>query len=243
MRSRVRLADATRAAAVRWGQQRLTELLVHGGDKPREVPTLAQFADRFVEEYAIANRQKPSTIASKRLVLTKHLIPQLGRKRLDEIRHEDIQKLKSKLVHLNPKTVNGILTVLSKLLKISVDWQILETMPCTIRLVKAQLPELPFYDFEDFEMLVEGAKRVGPETLAAVLLGGHAGLRRGEIGRPGVVRRRLQERSPHRSPRRNGRARSSRQRGADRGRSRCPRHEEGAERDPAPPGKSRLLPA
>ncbi len=29
----------------------------------------------------------------------------------------------------------------------SVDWQILETMPCTIRLLKAHLPELPFYDF------------------------------------------------------------------------------------------------
>lgn len=170
-----------RDAAVRWGQQRLTELLVHGGDKPREVPTLAQFADRFVEEYAIANRQKPSTIASKKLVLKKHLIPQLGRKRLDEIRHEDIQKLKAKLVHLNPKTVNGILTVLSKLLKVAVDWQILETMPCTIRLLKAHLPELPFYDFEDFERLVDGAKRVGAEAVAAVLLGGHAGLRRGEM--------------------------------------------------------------
>ena len=125
-RSRVRLADATKDAAVRWGQQRLTELLLHGGTKPKEVPTLAEFETRFVQEFAVANRQKPSTIASKKMILKKYLVPQLGRKRLDEIKHEDVQRLKAKLVHLNPKTVNCILTVLTKLLKVAVEWQVME---------------------------------------------------------------------------------------------------------------------
>ncbi len=180
-RSRVRLADATKDAAVRWGQQRLTELLLHRGTKPKEVPTLAEFETRFVQEFAIANRQKPSTIASKKMILKKYLVPQLGRKRLDEIKHEDVQRLKAKLVHLNPKTVNCILTVLTKLLKVAVEWQVMETLPVTVKLLRHSLPELPFYEPEDFERLVAGAREVGPEATAAVLLGGHAGLRRGEM--------------------------------------------------------------
>ena len=180
-RNRVRLNHVTRDAAVRWGQLRLTEMLLHGGEKPKEVPTLAEFANRFVEEYAVANRQKPSTIASKKLILRKHLIPQLSRKRLDEIKHEDVQKLKAKLVHLDPKTVNCILAVLTKLLKVAIEWQLIEILPVTVKLLKHTMPELPFYDFEDFERLLEGAQKVGPEAVAAVLLGGHAGLRRGEM--------------------------------------------------------------
>jgi hypothetical protein len=154
--------------------ERLTELLLHRGTKPKEVPTLAEFETRFVQEFAVANRQKPSTIASKKIILKKYLVPELGRKRLDEIKHEDVQRLKAKLVHLNPKTVNCILTVLTKLLKVAVEWQVMETLPVTVKLLRHSLPELPFYEPEDFERLVEGTKMVGPEATAAVLLGGHA---------------------------------------------------------------------
>ena len=170
----------SRALSREWGEQRFRELAL-GRMRKKEVPTLAEFESRFVEDYAIANRQKPSTIASKKMILKKYLVPLLGRKRLDEIKHEEIQRLKAKLVHLNPKTVNGILSVLTKLLKIAVEWQVIEVLPVNVKLLKALLPELPFYDFEDFERLVEGATKVGPEALAAVLLGGHAGLRRGEM--------------------------------------------------------------
>jgi len=40
---------------------------------------------------------------------------------------------------------------------------------------------MPFYDFSDYERLVEAAGKISPETLALVLLGGDAGLRRGEM--------------------------------------------------------------
>jgi integrase len=163
-----------------WGEERYRKLAL-GRFQTKEVPTLAEFETRFVNEYAIANRQKPSTIAAKKLILKKHLVPNLGRKRLDEIKHEDIQRLKAKLVHLDAKTVNCILSVLTKLLKVAIEWQIIDVLPVTVKLLKHTTPELPFYDFEDFERLVEGAKKVGPEALAVVLLGGHAGLRRGEM--------------------------------------------------------------
>jgi integrase len=60
--------------------------------------------------------------------------------------------------------------------------RVIDVLPSvTVKLLKATLPELPFYDFEDFERLVKGATKVGPEAVATVLLGGHAGLRRGQM--------------------------------------------------------------
>ena len=48
-----------------------------------EVPTLKKFGPRFLEDYAEANRQKPSGVAAKETILRVHLEPLLGDKKLD----------------------------------------------------------------------------------------------------------------------------------------------------------------
>src|SRR2546421_10304856 len=68
-----------------------------------------------------------------------------------------------------------------KLLKVAVDWKELASMPVSVKMVKSPDPELPFYDFEEFEQLVEGAGKAGADVLAFVLLAGTAGLRRREV--------------------------------------------------------------
>jgi len=35
----------------------------------------------------------------------------------------------------------------------------METLPVTVKLLRHSMPELPFYEPEDFERLVEGAKK------------------------------------------------------------------------------------
>src|SRR5437868_18225 len=64
-----------------------------------------------------------------------------------------------------------------KLLKVAVDWKELASMPVSVKMVKSPDPELPFYDFEEFEQLVEGAGKAGADVLAFVLLAGTAGWR------------------------------------------------------------------
>ena len=55
---------------MRWGQDRERHLLLNGKPRPtKEVPTLAEFAPRFMDGYARANRQKPSGIAAKETIL------------------------------------------------------------------------------------------------------------------------------------------------------------------------------
>jgi integrase len=178
---------ASKSAAQRWGEDRerhrYDELV-----RPRsaiadqkEVPTLQDFWPRFLDGHARANRQKPSGIAAKEMIGRVHLIPQFGSLRLDTISTERVQQLKATLVARAPKTVNNVLTVLNMLLKKAVEWGVLERMPCAVRLLPVPPPSAPFHDFEDFERLVAAAKRRGVDAYLVVLLGGEAGLRRGEI--------------------------------------------------------------
>jgi integrase len=114
-------------------------------------------------------------------ILKWHLVPALGTKRLDAIKNEQVQKLKLALAPRAPKTVNNVLTVLSTLLKKAVEWEELDRLPCTIKLLPNPKKTMGFHDFEEYERLLTVAQDRGPETYLMVLLGGDAGLRLGEI--------------------------------------------------------------
>jgi hypothetical protein len=160
-RERKRSPLASRTAALRWAEGReriLFQRLVNPAlDAPakKEVPTLESFAPRFIEGHAKANRLKPSGIASKTAILRVYLIPTFGNRRLDAIKNEDVQRLKAQLVSKSPKTVNNVLTVLSVLLKKAVEWELIDRMPCTVKLLRVEKGEAAFYDFEEYERLVE----------------------------------------------------------------------------------------
>jgi integrase len=180
-RERRVLLNLSKSAVKRWGQDRERHLLQHGPAQPtKEVPTLEGFAPRFVEGHARANRQKPSGIAAKETIIRVHLIPLIGSKRLDGITNEVVQNVKRALKDRAPKTVNNVLAVLNKLLKTAVEWDVIDRMPCAIRLVPVPKPSASFHDFEAYERLVEAA-RSDSSSYVVVLLGGEAGLRCGEM--------------------------------------------------------------
>ena len=89
IRERKKASATGKAAAQRWAEARERVLPVNGKPKRAqkeevlETPTLKEFAPRFVDGYAKANRLKPSGIAGKKSILKMHLVPQLGDKRLD----------------------------------------------------------------------------------------------------------------------------------------------------------------
>src|SRR5512133_661192 len=100
-RERKRAPVSARTAALRWAEglervlfERLMSPPPQEKAPPKEVPTLRQFAPRFVDGHARANRQKPSGIAAKETILDIHLIPLLGARRLDAITTEEVQRLK-----------------------------------------------------------------------------------------------------------------------------------------------------
>jgi len=181
---------STPSAAKEWAKARERQLALFGKvtkrkpEPKKEVPTLEQFAERFIGD-GVARNQKPSTIAAKRTILKTHLIPLLGAKRLDQIRNEDVSTLLQHLSGRSAKTKNNTLVVLSVLLKKAVEWEEttgLKTMPCRIKLLKdTKEKQINFHSFDEFELLVDAAKDVGWQSHVVVLLGGEAGLRLGEI--------------------------------------------------------------
>jgi len=149
--------------------------------KEKPAPTLEQFWPRYVDEWVRANRRKPETVVSMELIYGAHLAPMIGRKRLNEIDEADVQRLKLALMAKKPKTVNNILSVLRKALKIAIRWQLIRKMPAQIDPLKADMPDVGFYEPAQYRRLIKEAAKFGHATLAVVLLGGDAGLRRGEI--------------------------------------------------------------
>jgi len=189
-------ARYSQKTAREWGERRERELLRDGpvirekevsapipplAAPEKEVPTLKEFAPRFIDNYARANRQKPSGVAAKQTIVDTHLVPSLGHRRLDAIGNEDIQQLKRRLERKAAKTVNNTLSVLSVVLKSAVEWEVLDRAPCTIRLLKAPKTTALYHDFDSFDRLVEAAQRLDGRTMLIVLLGGEAGLRCGEM--------------------------------------------------------------
>ncbi len=179
-----------RSGALRWGQGRAADVLAKGEaaetharmEPPSApVPTLREFAPRWIEGHAEALRQKRSGIAGKKAVLRRHLIPALGDLRLDQISTERVAKLSAGFTAYSRKTLVNILATLSKLLRTAVDWDILPAMPCKIRVPKAARTPPAFYEQDTMRRLIDAAAATDTRTHALVLLGLHAGLRRSEL--------------------------------------------------------------
>jgi integrase len=144
-------------------------------------PTLDAFWERFLTEHVEANRLKPSTRAGFEQVYKHNIKPELGELPLSNIDDASIQRLKASMANVSAKTLNNTLSVLSTMLKCAVEWGVLSAMPCRVRLVKRAPPEMRFFDFEDFDRLVDAAERIDLRIQVLVLLGGRAGLRCGEL--------------------------------------------------------------
>src|SRR5262249_48853555 len=81
------------------------------------IPTVAEFCSDFLTTYVEVNN-KPSEVAQKKLIFKYHLEPVLGSIPLDQVAIE-IEPFKATLrkKNLKAKTVNNIITVLSKMLR------------------------------------------------------------------------------------------------------------------------------
>lgn len=170
-----------KSGAEQWASNRVRLLLQGEIVTQKEAPTLADFSERFIENYAKANRQKHSSVVAKESILKHHLRPFLGSRQLDAITNEDVQALKKRLSDKSAKTVNNVLSVLGKMLKVAVEWDEIATLPCKVRLLKTQSKEMTFYEHEELSRLVHAAAKVDARAELVVLLGADAGLRVGEM--------------------------------------------------------------
>ena len=183
LRERRMAQGSTKAAALRWAKAREAHLLRHGKEKSRdrnnETPTLSEFIDQFQRDYLIANRWRPSTLHTWNSVLTRHLLPVLGDHRLDTIGAREVQLLKQR--PLAASTINMVLAKLGAMLRQAQEWGLIEKVPriSTIKQVKSTPEYLSFDDYSD--VVKRTQEQLDEVSLVALLLGGDAGLRSGEM--------------------------------------------------------------
>ena len=176
----------TRRGAEQHERQRIAELLsgrshkkeVSAPEKKKAVPTVAEFRNDFMTDYAEVNN-KPSEIETKNMIFSLHLVPALGHIRLDEVGDKEIEKYKGlKLKEgLSPKTINNHLIVLRCMLGKAEDWKLIAKAP-KIKWLKVPESDFDFLDFGESENFLAAGEA---EWLAMIAAGMKAGLRQGEM--------------------------------------------------------------
>ena len=181
----------TKAGALEAERLEVQRVLSTGEVKPtpppevakKEVPTLKTFAATFLETSGVSN--KPSTVASKELVLRCHILPRMGSLRLDEISYEQVEDLKIALATSTikkgklrrPKTVNNVLKTLHRLLVVAKKRGLISSLP-EFEPIRCPPPEFDFLSFEEASRLIEGAR---DEWRTLITFALRTGMRRGEL--------------------------------------------------------------
>jgi integrase len=122
-RPQVVLGTKKQLPTKRLAARRLDEILSRINDwsyQPTRIATVADFAARWREE--VLAKRKRSTVSSAKSHLDSHIIPQLGKLRLDQIGPENQQIFVNQLAGASRKTVLNILSTLSSMLNTAKNW-------------------------------------------------------------------------------------------------------------------------
>jgi integrase len=188
----------TRAGAEEAERRAIARVLETGEAKPvtKEVPTIGEFHKVFLATSAIIN--KPSSVDSKEKLLRFHIVPRLGKLRLDEVTYAVIEDFKLALAQtpintgktyvgvkldakskktLSGKTINNVLTVLRRMLVVARKRGLIDNVP-DVEWLKRDQPEFDFLDFNEAERLLAAAHG---EWRTMILTALRTGMRHGEL--------------------------------------------------------------
>lgn len=156
-----------------------------------KAPTVREFSKIFIETSRLRN--KASTIDAKNAVLNCHLLPLIGRMRIDSITYTVVEDLKLALAKktitrvakekraeartISPKTINNALMCLHRMLVVARKRGLIDRVP-DFEWLHAPLPEFDFLDFDEAKRLVSAADG---QLRTMILTALRTGLRHGEL--------------------------------------------------------------
>ena len=123
--------EQARRIAEQWCSQ-----VSEGGDpsaaklEQRKSETLAEFAERYMTDYA-PGKKKPSSIATDRINLHRHILPALGKLKVMAITRADVVRLLHSMKS-TPGAANRTLALLSHMMNVAEKWGLRpdNTNPC-----------------------------------------------------------------------------------------------------------------
>jgi integrase len=189
----------TRVGADEAERQHITRALTTGEvsqtpPPPKEIPTINEFVTTYLDTARIGN--KASSVDAKESLLRVHLLPRLGKLRLDQVTYAVIEDMKVNLAKtpvahgerqgapagaqfrtLSFKTINNCLTCLRRMLSIARKRGIIEHIP-EVDWLRPPKPDFDFLTFEEANRLLAAATG---EERTMMLVGLRTGLRFGEM--------------------------------------------------------------
>lgn len=87
----------------------------------RAAPTIDSLADRFVAEHL--TKRRDTTKAEYKSILKLYIRPQLGKIKVADLRHADVEKLHATVAKRAPYRANRAVAVLSKMLSLAIKWE------------------------------------------------------------------------------------------------------------------------
>lgn len=86
----------------------------------RKAPTIADLADSYLKDHAIP-KKRPGSVRNDRSMLLHHVLPQIGKLKVFEVRSADLQHLHNSL-QKTPYAANRTLALLSKMFSLAIRW-------------------------------------------------------------------------------------------------------------------------
>lgn len=152
-----------------------------------QLPAFGDYADAWIKDHAKLVC-KPSTIDGYASVLRQHLRPRFSSKRLDEIRHNEIKELISRLVAkgLTRSTVRNAVSILRGIFNQAIEDGLFESNPAAnlgrfTRTGTSSKVKGVALTPEEEEKFLSASQRTCPGYSALFLVAVRAGLRRGEL--------------------------------------------------------------
>ncbi len=93
----------------------------------RGAPTVNALADRFEREHV--TKKRPATQVDYASILRLYVRPELGTRKVAEVRHADIERLHRRIAATAPYRANRTVAVLSKMFNLAVKWELRSDNP------------------------------------------------------------------------------------------------------------------
>ena len=90
----------------------------------RAASTVKNLAERFEREHLPKRRE--STRKDYAAILAKHVLPALGKIKVADLRHQDVERMHRKIAEKAPYRANRAVAILSKMLNLAIKWELIE---------------------------------------------------------------------------------------------------------------------
>lgn len=149
--------------------------------KPNKL-TLESFIPLWIDNYA-SDHLSPNTLETYQVIINAHILPYMGKKRMDKLKPLDFIQYFNNLEGLSPASVHYHHRVLKNLFSRAVEWQLIVDNPLSgVKKPKLQaVKDIEVYTVEEVKELFKLLEKEEIHHRLMVKLAILAGLRRGEI--------------------------------------------------------------